>query len=401
MKISIRKTFWLLLPIFLIVPGYFLTIPSLKSLFIVSKALLTIFFIFYIVLIKKHMSLYNILLTLLMTIILVSTIINSGNINRIISVFCSVLSLSYYIEIMSNKAPRTTINTFCFVLGVYVFINFILMLVYPEGMYIPMSWEDLEGDFYSQANWLLGFKNHHVRFFFPLLYFLILKKINHCYKSKIKMDSILLMYIIIVGISAFLGKSGTVIGGYVIFIIVYVVSYMVKKNILKTRTVIWGIISLFLFLLFFGNSDFVLSIVELLFGKSYTFGERLIVWSKAILSISSSISLLLFGHGKLQNSDSIYILGFNNTHNSLLEIIFQGGLLSFMIFLLMLWLISKKNKKIHNLNYSMLNSTMLLTLLLMMQVETMYFDNTINCLFSCMYFSNYYLDSQLNKEGLK
>ena len=386
-RINFTRIFIFLVLLSLIVPGYFQTFPFLKNLFLVTKALAFLCSLLYLLIVRKSMSGMSVCVFLLFAVICFSTFLNGGNLNRVISVACSVLSILFVFEIFSKNYSKFLINSFVLILGIYIIINLFTLVLFPNGFYVPATWEELDGDFYAKENWFLGFKNHHVRYYFPMLYFLFLKKRLSCFKNKIFMNLSIVLFVTIIAISSVLCGSATVIGGFVIFIVCYALSYLFKDKLFDMRIVSIVFLVLFAFIVL-GNAGFLVNFVDFIFGKSRTFTERMDVWSRSIDYIFGSFSRLLIGAGKMYNLDLIDIIGYNNTHNSMLEILLQGGLICFGLFLIQIVIITKRNQPLKH-SYPRvfaLNTIMLISLFSMMQVESMYFENTICALFAAMYF---------------
>lgn len=394
-NISPKRVFWFLILLVLIEPEYLRTVGGLKQIYVYARILVFCFLVFYVSQVKRKVSEFNICLLLLYTILFFVTLFTSGNIVRVISMICSVVSISLYVEIMVHKKSYELINNFIIILGIFIFINFITLMLYPDGMYVPTSWEDLEGDFFATQNWFLGFKNHHLRFFFPYLYFLFLKYTTNNYDSEKRMRVLVIVSLVIVGISAVLGKSATVIGGFGIFIISFLVQKIFQRDVLTMKEVILSSMAIFAVLMLFGSNKGIVNLVELIFAKSETFGDRLGVWHNVIQNFINHPHKLFIGFGRQSNSTVICLLGYNNTHNSFLEIIFTGGVCSFLLFLRLLFVIDKKNAFFKSTSVYRINCCLLLTVLVMMQFETMYYENTILVMFTAMYFINKFYTENL------
>lgn len=398
-NISSKRIFWFLILLVLIEPEYLQTVGGLKQIYVYARVLVFCFLVFYVWGVKRKLSEFNACLLIIYSILFLVTLFSSGNLIRVISIICSVVSISLYVEIMIYKNPYELINNFLIILGMFIFINLITLILYPDGMYVPTSWDDLEGDFFATQNWFLGFKNHHLRFFFPYLYFVFLKYTTNNYNSKKQMNILIVVSLTIVGVSAILGESATVIGGFGIFIISYLIQKMFKRDILTIKRVILISLAVFSLLMLFGSNKSIVNLVELIFAKSETFGDRLRVWNRVIEIFDNDPYKLFIGFGRQLNSTVIHLIGYNNTHNSFLEIVFTGGIFSFLLFLKLLFFINKKNCSFENTSVYKINCCLLLTVLIMMQFETMYYENTIFVMFTVMYFvNNFFTESIIRGE---
>ena len=144
----------------------------------------------------------------------------------------------------------------------------------------------------------------------------------------------------------------------------------------------------------FGDET-MLSIAEGLFGKASTLGSRFGVWQKALGGLENN---LVFGFGRQYNQDKIMALGFNNTHNSFLETLYTGGLIGFTLFVFLLFLTMKPMKRISKCHY-LYNAIAytLFSVLIVSQLETAFFENTIVLLIGCAYFVPNVFSNQSNE----
>lgn len=74
-------------------------------------------------------------------------------------------------------------------------------------------------------------------------------------------------------------------------------------------------------------------------GKSMTLTNRTVIWDRSIDAISSNP---IFGVGTGDDFYLFSVLGTNHSHNMFLEIMFRSGLIGFVLFLVLLYLIGRK-----------------------------------------------------------
>ncbi len=89
------------------------------------------------------------------------------------------------------------------------------------------------------------------------------------------------------------------------------------------------------------SNNFVVSSISGLFGRSATFTGRSLLWRMAIDEI---IGRPFLGYGYTAGNINVWG-GMFSSHNMFLEILLQGGLFSFLLFIAITWLGIKRNMK--------------------------------------------------------
>lgn len=380
---------FVLLSLSLFVPEYLQTFSLISTYYQVSKVVIGFGLFLYLVISKKKLSAFNIVVISYFVYLTLITFLFNQDLARILSISFSVISLSLFAEIGIKLNKKIFVNVVWAVLFVFCLINLITIMIYPSGMYTTVEWTEANGDFYSNLCWFLGFKNHHLRFILPLLFFSILRSFDS--KNHHLFDiQVLLSFFVAVASSA-LGKSATVIIGTSVMVLFYFI-FRFFGNHLEIRFVIGFNVVLFI-LLMIGSSggELLLNIADSLFDKASTLKERFNVWQRALTSLENH---LIFGFGRQPNQTKIAILGFNNTHNSFLETLYTGGLVGLGLFLWQLFMIVKPMDTIKS-DYRLYNliSFTLFAFLIVSQSETAFFENSLFFLLTCAYF----LPNEFNK----
>lgn len=86
---------------------------------------------------KSKISKFICTLCIFYSILAVSTIINNGSLNSLISMIYPVLSICMLIEMYMIKNPKLLVNAFAIALGILIYINFFSMIF---GIGDPQSW---------------------------------------------------------------------------------------------------------------------------------------------------------------------------------------------------------------------------------------------------------------------
>ena len=307
----------LLLSIFLLIliePAYFLTIESIHRIYWVGKFLVFIVVCMMIMLTQKKPR-GLVWISTFYGVILFSTIINSGSIQNCIGSICSSLTMCLIFVLWLDKNPDTLLNAFA-VLEIYIYINLVTILAYPNGMY--------NSGLFDQS-WFLGFKNPQIRTILPIVCMALIRAYR-C-RGKITLSAALLVV---------LNGSSTGLVGIAVFVFLLIMFHRKYKKLprifnLLTMTMITG--GLFLGIMAFQIQDIFSFLIVGVLGKDLNFTHRTGIWNTAIQLIGEK---LLFGYGYLGDSDYASLFNFTvatHPHNYLLYISMTGGALLIVVWL--------------------------------------------------------------------
>lgn len=233
--------------------------------------------------------------------------------------------------LIRNKMAKEFFGAVSFILFVEIIINFITIIIYPNGMYI-----DERGWIY---NWFLGYKNLHIYDQIPyvcvagLYYYISLGKLPLRYWISL----------IIIIISSILCKSSTS-AFILIMMTVLMFLYYIKKKCTKFNIIIlftcFSIVAL-LFIGFQFNEKFA-DIIFAIFKKDATFTNRTAIWSKS-LQIFLNNKLLGVGNGGY----NLYIVNMyvTQSHDMYLDILFTGGIIGYILYTFMIIIAGIKSFK--------------------------------------------------------
>lgn len=164
-KDGYNKLILKLLFLFLIIP--FFQIPYLSNKFLIISGIYKIWqiisgivMIYLIIKESKYSKIINKILAFLL-IILISTIINGGDIAKCATMILNVMLISIIFDYGIRTNSKYFLDSLEFYLSLIIYINFITIILYPNGMYLSNS-----GYF---SNWFLGFKNMHILYILPAI----------------------------------------------------------------------------------------------------------------------------------------------------------------------------------------------------------------------------------------
>ena len=273
--------------------------------------------LFYFLLRRGKIDKFILFVILFYCSLLFSTFYFSQSYVNLIYEFASILSwiILFKINMLNNKDKfLTTLENTFFIL---LLINFITIILFPGGFYLNSSG-------YS-GNYFLGYDNNLITYIFPALALSFTNTLNK--NGKIGLKSIFLLIISFCSIIFTWSATGVV--SMVIMIVLFFV-YTINKKDFPIKKYIVVALSLFIGIVFFRFQNIFSFIIEGWLKKDLTFTGRTYIWDTFISEIKKSI---LIGHGTVDSKYLIQTLNAGHAHNYFLQILYQGGLVTFSMFL--------------------------------------------------------------------
>lgn len=247
----------------------------------------------------------------------------SGNLSlSFFSSFATILSYSMITEIYMDYNIKIYIKTIFYIYFILSIINLILLFIFPNGI-------ALHNYYYYRFNFI-GIDNQLIKYFIPIAAF-------GCIHSSFKNKKITLSFAIllcIISLTMIIVWSATGLVGwfimilYILFIYKSKIAYLLNSILLS---IFYAIIFLSIFM--FNIQEYFVYIIENILKKSISFTGRTEIWeiSKNLISKKP-----LLGYGLSNNHGWIYWHGKNYyTHNIILEVMIQGGILALIPYLIM------------------------------------------------------------------
>lgn len=239
-----------------------------------------------------------------------------------------VTSISFFIivDYLFKNYTNSFINSVFYVLFLLVMLNFAVIILYPKGIYnIGLS---------NRSYWLFGHVNNMPSFVYPSL--LISAIIYNKNKGLKKQLSIILFLVSI--LSILLGGSATSSIG-----LVFIAATMVFKRIKINLRSVFIFSMIFLIIVVIMNSNInIIKIISKLFNRNITFTGRTVIWERVLYYIKNNF---IFGYGIESAAITELKFGFISPHNRYLYILYRGGIISFILFVLFIFNIDLKTKK--------------------------------------------------------
>lgn len=300
---------------------------------------------------KTKPSLMLILFIIFDCVLMVSTLRSGSSINETLNILKLRLPVYEFILLFDCADKWNKTKYFIRSLSAYLFmlilLNFACICFFPDGMYRSPT------NYYFTKNYIFGYKNVELPFFSIGIAFCGLYKLYN-YKSKI-----FILSVIIVLLSAIQLNSATTLIS-VALVVFFICFTVIKKNkitsFLKPNYIFFYSLGASV-LLIGGQITSILTPILGAVNRDYSFTGRTEIWQQALLYIAQS--------PYLGNGNNVQLLssriGWGQCHNFYLDLLYRGGLIYFLIFvIIILYAFKKLDKTNGSLIYSVILSCMIL-----------------------------------------
>lgn len=251
---------------------------------------------------------------------------------------------------------KLVVKLWCYVICTIAVINALTVLLFPEGLYSSGL-----GNYYTRY-WLLGYDNQHVNLY--LFGFLLLALNNYIQRGKIVTVSLAIFWILIIASSLSQWTVTSFISLIVFGILIFFNKQLLRmRNIFNIRNYI-VLISVLMIVVFIvatvaNPNGFLSSFLSNNLGKDITFNSRGYIWSSFFQAIAQSP---IAGYGFQSLPEMIANTSFAGAHNEWLQMIYEGGLIHFCFYLLMLYAVIKRINQCSSSTMSFILSAAILSM---------------------------------------
>lgn len=279
---------------------------------------------------KKYLD-YNwlgmLMIVLLFAAQFLSTIINHGRI--LYSLVSSVKVITVCLWLLCNRKNLWKIfNTIKYYLGVLLTVNLITMILLPDGIIRTKTmWKTFD------PMWILSLANSMTPYVLATLILTMVSIQRNRNFKKSKIDYFILAVCVTTSIIA---NSATQLTGTALLLLPYLykkVRKQEKKSKVHITAYMVTAITLFLLLVLWNRTDLFSFLVVNVLRRDLTFTSRLRIWNA---SIGSVVHKPIFGYGIKDITIIQTMLLASHQHDYYLHLLFQGGLLAFVPFVMML-----------------------------------------------------------------
>ncbi len=344
MKVNKKLVRNILILAVLIKPMVFLYIDIIDKLYDALRIIVLIYIIVRYISMKKY-SKFTLIAGLFNLTLLVSTVINDGDMIHCIGFIINTMGLIFFTEIMMVEDIDLMFKSFIKLLDIYLVIN-TLSLMLPDGLiHNFVSVTSLDGTVHTEKRiiYFLGIDNRFIFFYIPLIYF------RFCY-SYYKYDKLrksdIFVYIVCILTLLYKWSVGAVIG--LILYIPFIIYIVNRKSKIINRVMnlftYFGSILVANYLIVVAQiqflfEDFIVNVLK----KDPTLSSRTLVWQSTIKWIAKKPIL---GNGyEFENIAKIKMHGANHPHNYILQMLYRGGIIYFSLFVVLIILAGNKLKK--------------------------------------------------------
>lgn len=376
---------WIFFVFFIVVGQAILYLEKLPILDLIYSSLRTIIFpILCLQYIQKKVH-WNILYTLLLIyfgVILYSSIVHRAeSLVPLISLGITSASLLLCMAIGSKRDLYSTLKVFRNVFSIYVLLNFIFIILYPDGI-----WMDAIGTSTPEevGRYLIGGNYNQMG-----ASMLCASVVNGVYYFQTGKGKKILMLIIIISVVSLLivGSKTSLVG-----IILFSIFLVLKNTKLKVLSLDTFIIFYFVFQILavfmlsdLSNNSIARYIVEDVLQKDMSFSSRTNIWFRTAIAVAGAP---LFGYGlQDQEWNQLYIGGVS-THNYVYSVLMKGGFVLLICLAFVIICVMRREKKYRNVaSITALFGLWILLFMMIMEVYNIIYIIFLLGLLTCLYTS--------------
>lgn len=267
-----------------------------------------------------------------------TTYIHDGNLNVWFMQFYMYTAPCVILTYWFNNRPRETISTLAFILCMYVCINLLT--------YFQIGNDASEVGLTSIKVYWLGIRTRISDIAFLAISCAIISLWSN---AKATISRIVVILTVIASIYFIFANSvSTGVIACIIYALVFCVLSFIKKEPSWLSFLAVGIGPLMTMLLLSINFLTKFSyIIQGVLGESLTLNGRTIIWANVIAKLKQS---MLFGYG-VGAQKSFFVVSGNTgaTHNGFLDILYSGGIVGGVLFILLVWTSISKLKQCTNI----------------------------------------------------
>lgn len=313
-------------------------IPGLNMLYdgIQTWKLCACIIIWIIYLKRNRVSKFWLLCFSFQGVLITTSLINGVYDSKIITNMLIATSLVMMTELCVCSCFNEYINQLWRIDAALVFINFLLALVFPNGLKLATLYKNTTNPLF-----FLGIDNALASQLIPFIFLATLKWAMNV-KNKRQRNNLKLVGAYVIALATLM-IAGTATGMFVaaVFIIMSIQFTIIKKSKVHYKLAIGVYAFFFIIIIVLQSNNFVVDFISGMLGRSATFTGRSLLWKMAIDEIMEKPFL---GYGYTAGNINVWG-GMFSSHNMFLEIILQGGLFSFVLFIAITLFGIKRNMK--------------------------------------------------------
>ena len=294
----------------------------LDLIFTILKILVSVVTIFLAWYLKIKININELMFAILIT--GVSTIYNNSSFSEYIRSYVYIIVTLIFLGVGMSLSTTSTISAIGQVFCFFNIINTITVILFPDGMY--------RSNIGFTKNWFLGYKNVATPLVITGLVCLVYDSV--CRKKRISLYVIINIAISIL----YMIMSGSSTGILAIITLLVFSLITAKQKKINAKVLTLFCIILYLIIIFVRIENVLPFLGNLfgLFGKGFTFSGRTKLWDFLITDLNEYI---ITGNGCLTSKEYIQRTGIwwaVHTHSYYLQMLYEGGIISELLFFLFL-----------------------------------------------------------------
>lgn len=323
-KLLIHRTLGLLYIAFSLLPSAFAQPRVVTVLFVLVWIAFGINFIT-----RKHSKIVKWISAYILISISIYLFLGLGDIHIVVSKI-KLLTLCLLCEHLYKSDKRFLINMLTTILAIFILINFVTLIIAPDGLYIESTFVN-EWYSFDYRGWFLGQSNNQALYFLLLLVLMSYKSSGSTMVKSMYLHKLFVFFISVISIISVLVLNSSTTSFCIILAIVasFVVELFKKVNISWSPNVLTVVIFIAAFeiLILIGHTSFLEPVVSFLFGKTTSFTNRAALWEMCLLQIAAKP---FWGYGYIPGDTMREIMGayaYVNAHNQFLQTLLEGGII--------------------------------------------------------------------------
>jgi O-antigen ligase len=327
--------FWTLLLIPHLEIPYVIVFDTVDAIFDTLRVFTGLIILFLYVY-KHRFNLMIIALFVFEAMLLVSSLLDGLEARPVIITIASTFCLLLLCDYMLTVDARTGIDVLSFTFFTLVAINTLTIVLHPQGLYTTII-APIGG---SRRNFFLGQQNHQIAYYCTTFCFLALSALIKC-KRLINTIMIALSVCCVISLSiAFSATTALALVALVLFALVANIPFLERFINVKTSFILF--FGLFFFFVVFRLQAYFTDLIENMLSRSITLTGRTTLWDEFIIRIWQRPVL---GFGQMSSGQTAQMFNkihYVHPHNEILYLLFSGGVVSLMLFTVILILLAIK-----------------------------------------------------------
>lgn len=330
-KVHIFKLALLIIPF--VEPTYVQNqLSGLHSVYTVLKVVAFGYVILQYMLHRRRISKACLLVMSFFGFLLLLTIINGFPFFNAVRTIIPSISICLIIEIYIIDQKKELMSALTLVLGILTVINFVSILMFPNGMY--SVYNEALGN--VEENWFLGYKNPQIRVILPAVACYTIDS----YIRKGKITLFCYAFFVISALSAYLVDSSTALVAMLLFtLLIFVVDHFKIGRFFNVRNFFMASVIVYIICLGMSTNHVLSSFLEVTLGRDATFTGRNVVWLRYIAYFLKGN---IFGTGIASSTFMFNTFACSHPHNFYLYVFLQGGIVGALIIVGLICSVSNK-----------------------------------------------------------